>query len=109
MEPIPKTDENKEGWVICTLCTKGRIHLTTSKRCSTCLNPLCTKRFKTENQNSNSHFTKWHTVVDLVREHKRCWEKLAEIRPAANTADDDEEEDCDDDGDNDDDDDGDSS
>lgn len=51
------------------------------------------KRFKTENQNSNSHFKKWHTVVNLVREHKRCSEKLTEIRPKATTADDNEEED----------------
>ena len=99
MESIPKTDKNKEGRAICALCTKGKIHRTTTKRCSTCLIPLCTKRFKTENHNSNNHFTKWHTVTDLVREHKRCWEKLAEIRAAGRADNEEEEKDEDGDGD----------
>ena len=58
--------------------------------------PLCTKSFKSENHISNSHFTKWHSIIDLVREHKRCREKLTEIR-AAGRADEELKEDDDDD------------
>ena len=104
IEPIPKTDKNKEGQLPCTLCAKRNIFWNTSKRCSTCLIPLCTKRLKTENVNSNDHFTKWHSVVDLKRENQKCLQKLKETRPKATTADGNEEEDHDDnDGDEDDD------
>ena len=101
---IPKTYKNKEGQLPCALCQKDKTHRKTSTRCATCFIPLCTKTFKTENKNCNSHFTKWHIVVDLVREHKRCYEKPIEIRRAGSRYKDDDDDDDsdhdDDDGDN---------
>ena len=104
-EPIPITDKNKEGRLACALCQGVGCQRKTRMRCATCLIPLCTTTNKLENKNCNSHFTKWHSVVDLVREQKRCNKKLRESRRLGTLADDNEEkEDDDDDGDHDDDD-----
>jgi hypothetical protein len=60
----------------CRLCSiKGRKNANreTLYMCKTCLVPLCVKPLKGDlEQGVNTHFERWHSVVDLEAERVRC-------------------------------------
>eukprot|EP00985_Skeletonema_marinoi_P032221 scaffold39077_cov189-Skeletonema_marinoi.AAC.8 len=72
---IPKVEKadgtygggNKEGRLICRLCSGGKANRNTSWMCSTCQVPLCV-----DYQGSPDHSChyRWHSCDDLIKQHE---------------------------------------
>lgn len=58
---------NKEGRLICRLCSGGKVNRNTSWMCSTCFVPLCV-----DYQGSPDHSChyRWHSCDDLIKQHE---------------------------------------
>jgi len=58
---------NKEGRLICRLCSGGKVNRNTSWMCSTCCVPLCV-----DYQGSPDHSChyRWHSCDDLLKQHE---------------------------------------
>ncbi|KAL7522923.1 hypothetical protein ACHAWX_007688 [Stephanocyclus meneghinianus] len=67
---IPRTDKNKEGRLICKLCSGGKCNRNTTWMCSTCEVPLCIDTV--DGDGEQTHHVRWHRCVDLREEHFRC-------------------------------------
>ena len=70
---------NKEGRLICRLCSGKNMNRNTSWMCNTCIVPLCIDIIDGNNPQS-SCFAKWHTCIDLVRENQILNGELREKR-----------------------------
>jgi hypothetical protein len=75
---IPRTDKNKEGRLICKLCSGGKCNRNTTWMCSTCEVPLCIDA--NDGVMSTTHHVLWHSAFDLREEHERCNALLRERR-----------------------------
>lgn len=75
---IPRTDKNKEGRLICKLCSGGKCNRNTTWMCSTCEVPLCVDTV--DGDATLTHHVLWHQCVDLREEHERCNTLLRERR-----------------------------
>lgn len=75
---IPRTDKNKEGRLICKLCSGGKCNRNTTWMCSTCEVPLCVDTV--DGDMHLTHHVLWHRCVDLREEHERCNALLRERR-----------------------------
>lgn len=72
---IPKVEKadgsygggNKEGRLICRLCSGGKVNRNTSWMCQTCCVPLCV-----DYQGSPDHSChyRWHSCDDLIKQHE---------------------------------------
>ncbi|KAL3787258.1 hypothetical protein HJC23_004132 [Cyclotella cryptica] len=78
----PKPDQNgkfKTNKRKCRLCQRlkddGKVYRCTTWMCSTCQIPLCIKTLPSE-PSTESHFVKWHSVLNLEEESARCSEAL---------------------------------
>jgi hypothetical protein len=69
---------NKEGRLICRLCSGKTMNRNTSWMCNTCIVPLCIDIVDGDPQ--NSCFAKWHSCIDLVRENQILNGELREKR-----------------------------
>eukprot|EP00804_Cyclotella_cryptica_P019056 CCRYP_014455-RA/>CCRYP_014455-RA protein AED:0.26 eAED:0.26 QI:0/-1/0/1/-1/1/1/0/564 len=67
---IPRTDKNKEGRLICKLCSGGKCNRNTTWMCSTCEVPLCIDTV--DGDGEQTHHVRWHRCLDLREEHLRC-------------------------------------
>lgn len=70
---------NKEGRLICRLCSGGQVNRNTSWMCSTCCVPLCV-----DYQGSpdlSCHY-KWHSCDDLMKQHELMNNELRNKRDA---------------------------
>ena len=75
---IPRTDKNKEGRLICKLCSGGKCNRNTTWMCSTCEVPLCIDLV--DGDSTQTHHVLWHMARDLREEHERCNAMLRERR-----------------------------
>ena len=75
---IPRTDKNKEGRLICKLCSGGKCNRNTTWMCSTCEVPLCIDTI--DGDQTLTHHVLWHRSLDLRSEHERCNDLLRERR-----------------------------
>mmetsp|Transcript_25834 Transcript_25834/g.54605 ORF Transcript_25834/g.54605 Transcript_25834/m.54605 type:complete len:287 (+) Transcript_25834:97-957(+) len=83
---IPKTDKNKDGTKPCKLCSEGKIRRKTTWMCSTCEVPLCTRPLMDEDGASMTHHARWHSVKDLLLEHKKVHDALKNGRESRKRA-----------------------
>jgi DNA repair exonuclease SbcCD ATPase subunit len=56
----------------CALCTKGTAGRQTTHICGTCKVPLCTELLQGEDKSAATHFSLWHTCINLKSEQDRC-------------------------------------
>ena len=77
---IPKTEKNKDGMKPCKLCSDGPVRRKTTWMCSTCEVPLCTRPLVGEDDGAESHHARWHSVKNLLEEHKLCHQELKDGR-----------------------------
>lgn len=75
---LPRTDKNKEGRLICKLCSGGKCNRNTTWMCSTCEVPLCIDTI--DGDQTLTHHVLWHRSLDLRGEHERCNALLRERR-----------------------------
>mmetsp|Transcript_19209 Transcript_19209/g.31474 ORF Transcript_19209/g.31474 Transcript_19209/m.31474 type:complete len:387 (-) Transcript_19209:135-1295(-) len=80
---IPITESNKEGRLNCRLCSESQGNSrSTSWMCSVCEIPLCIQIMDGDETNDETHHVKFHTINDLIAEHKVCNAKLSNVRGA---------------------------
>eukprot|EP00984_Skeletonema_dohrnii_P036982 scaffold38573_cov216-Skeletonema_dohrnii-CCMP3373.AAC.3 len=80
---IPITESNKEGRLNCRLCSESQGNSrSTSWMCSVCEIPLCIQIMDGDETNHETHHVKFHTMKDLIAEHKVCNAKLSNVRGA---------------------------
>jgi hypothetical protein len=80
---IPITESNKEGRLNCRLCSESQGNSrSTSWMCSVCEVPLCIQTMDGDETNDEAHHVKFHTMKDLIAEHKVCNAKLSDVRGA---------------------------
>ena len=75
---IPRNDKNKEGRLICKLCSGGKCNRNTTWMCTVCEVPLCIDRV--DGDSSLTHHILWHRALDLEVEHEKCNALLKERR-----------------------------
>jgi hypothetical protein len=75
---IPRTEKNKEGRLICKLCSGGKVNRNTTWMCVTCEVPLCVDAL--DSDSTLNHHVRWHQCVDLREEHLKCNQMLRERR-----------------------------
>ena len=75
---IARNDKNKEGRLICKLCSGGKCNRNTTWMCSTCEVPLCIDAV--DGDSSLTHHVLWHRALHLRVEHEKCNTLLKERR-----------------------------
>ena len=70
---------NKEGRLICRLCSGGQINRNTSWMCSTCCVPLCVDY---QGSPDRSCHYRWHSCDDLLKQHELMNTELKNKREA---------------------------
>ena len=75
---------NKEGRLICRLCSKDQVNRNTSWMCSTCCVPLCVQY--TSSPDQSCHY-RWHSCDDLLKQHEMVNAELKSKRETKKRAD----------------------
>lgn len=58
------------------MCSEGKVRRKTTWMCAVCEVPLCTRPLMDEDPGALTHMMKWHSVRDLISEHKKCHDEL---------------------------------